>query len=181
MLKRGAGEVTLREKFMQSRIMLAGIAVAIATASSVAYCKTAEPSIAPLSMQLTRSGETLLNTRKAQGAIDQFETALAVDPRNTRAYIGIARSYDMLGLPGRAVKFYREALAIDPNDLTALSEQGEAYMARGAVALAKDNLARIRKLCQSECPNAVTLAAAIEKGPPATVTAAAEKPAPKIN
>ena len=112
---------------------------------------------------------------------DAAKTALAVDPRNTRAYIGIARSYEILGLPGRAVKFYREALAIDPNDLTALSEQGEAYMARGAVALAKDNLERIRKLCQSECQNAVTLAAAIEKGPPATVTAAAEKPAPKIN
>jgi len=110
--------------------MLAGIAVAIATASSVAYCKTAEPRIAPLSMQLTRSGEALLNSHKAQAAIDQFETALAVDPKNTRAYIGIARSYDQLGLPGRAVKFYREALAIDPNDLTALSEQGEAYMAR---------------------------------------------------
>ncbi|MBB4631363.1 tetratricopeptide repeat protein [Sphingosinicella soli] len=167
---------------MQSKIMLAGIAVAIATASSVAYCKTAEPSIAPLSMQLTRSGETLLNGHKAQAAIDQFETALAVDPRNTRAYIGIARSYDQMGLPGRAVKFYREALAIDPNDLTALSEQGEAYMARGAVALAKDNLERIRKLCQSECQNAVTLAATIEKGPPALVTAATEKPAtPKIN
>lgn len=172
----------LREEYMQSKLLLTGIAVAIATASGVAYCKTVEPQIAPLSMQLTRSGEGMLNDRKALAAIDQFETALAVDPKNTRAYIGMARSYDYLGLPGRAVKFYREALAIDPNDLTALSEQGEALVARGAVTLAKENLARIRKLCQSECQSATTLAAVIEKGPPAMVTAATEKPpVPKLN
>jgi len=160
---------------MQSRFMLAGIAVAALTASSVAYCKTNAPQVSPVSMQLTRSGESLLEGKKALAAIDQFETALAVDPKNVRAFIGMARAHDALGLPGRAVKFYREALTIDPNDLTALEEQGEALVARGATSKAGENLARIRKLCEGECANAQRLSAAIAKGPPPVVTAAAEK------
>jgi Tfp pilus assembly protein PilF len=169
---------------MQSKFLIAGIAVAVASASSVAYCKTAEPQVAPLSVQLTRTGETLLAEKKALAAIDQFETALAVDPKNVRAFIGMARAHDAIGLPGRAVKFYREALSIDPNDLTALAEQGEALVARGAVSRAKANLERIRKLCGGECAQATQLASTIAKGPPPVVTAAADKPAPpapKVN
>lgn len=169
---------------MQSKFVIAGIAVVIASASGVAYCKTVEPQIAPLSMQLTRSGEALLASKKALAAIDQFETALAVDPKNVRAFIGMARAHESIGLPGRAVKFYREALNIDPNDLTALSEQGEALVSRGAVSRAKENLDRIRKLCGGECSEATQLAAVIAKGPPPVETAAAEKPAapaPKVN
>jgi Tfp pilus assembly protein PilF len=169
---------------MQSRFIIAGIAVAIASASSVAYCKSAEPQVAPLSAQLTRAGEALLADNKALAAIDQFETALAVDPKNTRAFIGMARAHEAVGLPGRAVKFYREALSIDPNDLTALAEQGEALVARGAVSRAKANLERIRKLCEGDCAQAKQLAASIAKGPPPVVTASTERattPAPKVN
>ena len=168
---------------MQSKFMFAGIALAIVAGASVAHGKSAEPRIAPLSAQLTRSGETLLAQKKALAAIEQFETALAVDPKNVRAYIGMARAHDAIGLPGRAVKFYREALSIDPNDLTALSEQGKALVARGAVTRARANLDRVRKLCGGECSEAVALAASIDKGPPPVVAAAAAvpKPATKAN
>lgn len=167
---------------MQSKYLVAGIAAAITTASGVAYCKTAEPQIASLSMQLTRTGESLLEASKPLDAIDQFETALAVDPKNVRAFVGMARAHQAVGLPGRSVKFYREALSIDPNDLTALKEQGEALVARGAMSRAKENLERIRKLCQAECDQARTLAAVIAKGPPPVVTADAKQGvAPKVN
>lgn len=160
---------------MQRKFTLAAIAAAITTVSGVAYCKTAVPQVSPLSMQLTRSGEDLLSAKKALSAIDQFETALAVDPKNVRAYIGMARAHEAVGLPGKAVKFYREALTIDPNDLTALEEQGASLVARGALSRAKENLERIRKLCAGDCANATRLSAAITKGPPPIVTAAAEK------
>lgn len=160
---------------MQRKFLIAGVAAAIATFSGVAYCKTVEPRVSPRSMQLTHSGEALLGSKKALAAIDEFETALAVDPTNVRAYIGMARAHEAVGLPGKAVKFYREALSIDPNDLTALEEQGEALVTRGATTQATANLDRIRKLCAGECDNAKRLAAAIAKGPPPIVTAAADK------
>lgn len=155
------------------KLIFAGAAVGVvAGLSGVAYCQAAEPPIAPLSMELTRSGEDLLQARESIDAIGQFETALAVDPKNVRAYIGLARAHDQLGLPGRAVKFYREGLMIDPNNLTALEEQGEAFVDRGAVSRAKDNLERIRKLCQRECDEAAALAEVIAKGPPPVETVA---------
>ena len=156
---------------MNKALLIGGGAALIAGLATVAYCETAEPRINPRSMSFTTSGESLLNTRKAEDAIAQFETALAVDPKNVRAYIGMARAHDMLGLPGRAVKFDREGLTIEPNNLPALEEQGEALVDRGATARAKQNLERIRDLCARECVQAERLAAVIAKGPPAVESA----------
>ncbi|MGB3721380.1 MAG: tetratricopeptide repeat protein [Pacificimonas sp.] len=157
---------------MNKAILLgAGIAAAIGV-SSVAWCQTAEPGVAPQSLQITVAGEALLAANNSEDAIDQFETALAVDPKNVRAYIGLARAHDQMGLPGRAVKFYREGLTIEPTNLTALEEQGEALVERGATARAKKNLERIRDLCARECAQAARLSAAIAKGPPAVESAA---------
>ncbi len=168
---------------MQPKYLIVAIAAVLTAGSSIAYCKTVEPQISPRSMQLTLSGEALLGDKKALAAIDQFETALAVDPKNVRAYIGMARAHEAVGLPGRAVRFYREALSIDPNDLTALEEQGGALVARGAMDRAKENLARIRKLCGGECGQAKRLSGVITKGPPPVETASADKnvkAAPKL-
>ena len=64
------------------------------------------------------------------------------------------------------MKFYREGLTIDPSNLTALEEQGEALVERGATARARKNLERIRDLCERECTQATRLASAISAGPP---------------
>jgi Flp pilus assembly protein TadD len=75
-------------------------------------------------------------------------------------------------LPGKAIKFYFEALQLEPNDLNALAGQGEALVQRGAVERARRNLDRIKTLCHNACPQATTLAAVIAKGPPPEVLAA---------
>ncbi len=130
--------------------------------------------IAPLSLQLLKAGEAQLAAGKPEAATDSFESALAADPRNRSAYMGLARAAEAQGLPGKAVRFYREALELDPNDLAALEAQGLALVERGAAARAGDNLDRVKKLCQGSCPEADRLAAAIAKGPkvPAAATAA---------
>jgi tetratricopeptide (TPR) repeat protein len=130
--------------------------------------------IAPLSLQMLKAGDAQLAAGNANAATDSFEAALAADPRNRRAYIGMARAAEAQGLPGKAVRFYREALEIDPNDLSALELQGIAFVERGAKARAEDNLVRVRKLCEADCPQADRLAAAIARGPkaPAAQTAA---------
>lgn len=121
--------------------------------------------LAPVSLERLKLGESLLAQGRTQDATDQFEAALAADPRNRRAYIGLARAAEAEGLPGKAVRFYREALEIDPNDLAALELQGVALVARGAKARAESNLERVKTLCEGPCPQADRLAAAIARGP----------------
>ncbi len=68
---------------------------------------------------------------------------------------------------------------MEPNDVTALTAQGEAMVAKGAVQRAKENLAKLRTLCgKAECRDANALAAVIAKGPP-IATASADTVAPK--
>lgn len=129
--------------------------------------------IAPASLLLTKSGEALLAEGRTQPAMDQFEAALAADPRNRRAYLGLARAAEAEGLQGKAVRFYREALEIDPNDLAVLELQGMALVERGAKARAEANVERLRKLCTGPCPQADRLAAAIARGPRAPAQTAA--------
>ena len=129
----------------------------------------------PLSVQMAAAGQTALTAGKPQDAIDSFEAALAVDPRNVAAFSGIARAYEQLGLPGKAIKYYREALALNPSDLAALEGQGRALVARGATARAQINLARIKALCKTDCSAAARLEGVIAKGTQ-TASAAPAKP-----
>lgn len=121
--------------------------------------------LSPLSLQMLTAGEAQLTAGNTADAIQNFEAALAADPRNRRAYIGLARAAEANGLHGRAIRYYREALQIDPNDLTALELQGIALVERGAKSRAEDNLARVKALCEAPCPPADRLGAAIAKGP----------------
>ena len=126
----------------------------------------------PASMRFADAGRAALATGDASGAIDNFEAALASDPKNVSAFTGIAASYQKLGLPGKAVKYYREALVLNPSDLSALEGQGRAYVSRGATARAQVNLARIKALCKADCSAADRLQKAIA----APVVAVAEVP-----
>lgn len=128
----------------------------------------------PASVQFAAAGQAALAAGKPQDAIDSFEAALAIDPRNVAAFAGIAASYEKQGLPGRAVKYYREALALNPSDIAALEGQGRALVARGATARAQINLARIKALCKADCSAAQRLESVIGKA--AQTAAAPAKP-----
>lgn len=129
------------------------------------------------SVSLTKQGQNDLSVGQYDKARDAFETALAVDPRNRAAYIGLGRAALGMKMPGKAIGFYAEALALEPNDVVALAGQGQAMVERGAVDRAKQNLEKVRSLCTAPCPQADTLAAAIAKGPP-VVTAEVVTPEP---
>jgi len=134
--------------------------------------------IDPRSLALLASGRTAQAAGKLDEAANAFETALAVDPRNRGAFVALGQVSVAQGLPGKAIHFYRGALTLDPNDQAALAGQGEAYVAKGAINRARDNLARLRKLCRGACPQATSLAAAIARGP-APMAVAAQAPAAK--
>nr|WP_245991675.1 tetratricopeptide repeat protein [Blastomonas fulva] len=67
------------------------------------------------------------------------------------------------GLPGKAIRFYREALRLDPNDVAALAGQGEAMVQRGAVEKARRNLLRIEAICTTGCTETNRLITAIDQ------------------
>ena len=150
-------------------LLVAGVASSVA-----AIVPQGDDVLKPASVKLAGDGQAALAANKPAEAIDAFEAALAVDPKNVAAFTGIAHAYEAQGLPGKAVKYYREALALNPSDLSALEGQGKALIARGATARAQVNLARIKALCKTDCSAAARLQTALN-----TATASAEpvKPA----
>ena len=147
-------------------------ALTLACLSASLHGQRAPAPVDARSLQLLAQGKAARAAGNLDGATDALETAVAVDPRNRDAFVVLAEVAEARGLPGKAIRLYREALALEPNDVTALKGQGEALVAKGAVARAQENLAKIRTLCKANCPAATLLAAAIAKGPPITTAQA---------
>lgn len=135
--------------------------------------------LSPRSVQLLREGEAFLAAGKFVEADEALEAALAVDPRNRAAYVALARVAQKQKLFGQAIRYTKKALLLEPNDRDAIAVQGEAMVEIGAVARARENLAKLQKLCPSGCPQLASLNAAISRGP--TVAAAKPAVAPKTN
>ncbi|MEP7349281.1 MAG: hypothetical protein ABI668_04920 [Sphingorhabdus sp.] len=144
------------------------LSLTFAMISSACIGKKPDHIIEPQSLALMQSGNAAMGAGEFEVALDWYETALAVDPRNREAYVAMARVVKVQGLNGKAIRFYKEALELDPNDQTALSEQADAMVAKGAVEQAKKNLARLRMLCRVNCAAVDRLAVVI--------TRAGEKP-----
>ncbi|EZP49084.1 MULTISPECIES: tetratricopeptide repeat protein [Sphingomonas] len=157
--------------------------VALAAALTVVCVSTSlsgqrpDDQIDARSLQLLAQGRAARAAGNLDGATDLLETAVAVDPRNRQAFVTLGEVAEARGLPGKAIRLYREALTLEPNDIDALRGQGEALVAKGAVAIARTNLAKIRTLCKAGCPEANQLAAVIAKGPPVTTASVDPKPA----
>ncbi|MGF7147557.1 Tfp pilus assembly protein PilF [Sphingomonas zeicaulis] len=158
------------------------LALALAAVSSSVTGQRPDHQVDARSVALVQRAAAVRAAGDLNGATDLLETALAVDPRNRSAFIALASIAQAQQLPGKAIRMYREALLLEPTDLAALKGQGEALVQKGAVAKARENLARIKGLCgSSTCAEATTLAAAIDKGPPPTaLSAKAVTPAPTV-
>lgn len=166
---------------MRFAIPAVALSLALATVSSVGLSRRPDSQINPTSVALVAGARADMAASRFDAAVDQLETALAVDPRNRDALIVLAQVARKQQLPGKAIRFYREALLLEPNDVNALSGQGEALVQKGALAKAKENLSRIQKICVASCPQQLTLASAIEKGAATPVLSAqAVKPAPTV-
>jgi tetratricopeptide (TPR) repeat protein len=148
------------------------LSLALLTVSSISYSKRPDAQLLPQSVALANEGSALLAAKKFDEAVSSYEAALAVDPRNRGAFIALAKVAEAQGLSGKAIRLYREALLLEPNDIAALAGQGEAMAQKGAIAKARENLARVRILCNTSCPEQAALALAIEKAAAAPVISA---------
>ena len=136
--------------------------------------------IAPKSIELQRQADGMLAAGKLEQAADLLETSLAVDPRNRRAFVSLARVAERQRLFGKAIRLTNKALQLEPNDPDAIAVQGEAMVELGAVARAQANLQKLQAICAPKgCPQVAQLSAAISRGP--TVASAKPPETPKKN
>lgn len=135
--------------------------------SSTSYSETPRAiTINPQSLAFVEQGKAAQKAGRVEDAIGLYETALAVDPQNVAAYRLLADAAMAEGLPGKAIGYYIEILDADPNDAEALAGQGRAMVQKGAMERARENLAKLRSVCKTGCPEIAGLESAIAAGPP---------------
>jgi len=159
------------ETMMRLTPIALSAAIALATFASAGQGQRPDDQVDPRSAAMVAQAQAHSAAGRHNEAIDLLESALALDPRNRSALIGLARVAQAQRLPGKAIRYYAAVLAIEPNDVAALAGQGEAYVQRGADDRARRNLERVRALCGTSCGQADALAASIQRGPPVELTA----------
>ncbi len=144
----------------------AAAALSLFVAISASVGNASAPAPDPQAEALVAEGRAQLAQGETQAAIDAFEAALTIDPGFTRVYLDMAEAARVEGLQGKAIRYYREARERDPQNLAAISGEGEALVEKGALSAARENLEVLQSLCGPGCAETIELAAAIDRGPP---------------
>lgn len=144
--------------------------VATVSASS-SFSATPPTPLDPRAAALVKDGRDALALGQTDTAIDDYESALAIQPGHVTILLSLAEAQRRDGMQGKALRYYRLALVADPDNQYAIAGEGEALAEKGAIDKAKRNLARLQQLCGS-CTPAQQLAAAIAKGPAPRVVSA---------
>lgn len=148
----------------------AALAVVLAMTASVG--KSDDHVIDPRASALVAQGHAAIAAGQPEKAVDAFEAALAIDPAATPIFLDLAEAARVNGLQGKAIRYYRVALAREPDNLAALSGEGAALVEKGALEKAQRNLAKLQSMCGDKCAETRQLAAAIAQGPKARVLTA---------
>jgi tetratricopeptide (TPR) repeat protein len=165
------------ENMMRISVRFLMLGAAATLIASPVLGQRADNQILPQSTQLQQRAETLLTAGKLSDAADLLETSVAVDPRNRGAFVDLARIAKQQKLFGKSIRLANEALELEPNDLDAIEVQGESMVELGAIPRAKENLAKLQKLCSNNCRQVAALSTAISRGP--TVASASTPETPK--
>lgn len=128
--------------------------------------------ISPVSLVMQAEGERLASDGQADAATGYFETALAADPRNAGAFVGLGRLARSQLLTGKAIMMFRQARALQPNNRAALAGEADALLARGATDEARTVAIRLRAACgPGPCPELARLEQAFgQQGEQAVLT-----------
>jgi Tfp pilus assembly protein PilF len=91
--------------------------------------------------------------------------ALAVNYQTADVFSLLGHALWKTGDPTQGMVYYNKALALNPGHKGALEYQGELFVELGQIDKAKENLARLNKLCWFGCEEASDLKEAIEHAP----------------
>jgi len=105
-----------------------------------------------------------LKTGNWQQAIAGFTAALKAEPGNADYHNGLGYAYRKSGKLEPSFVHYRQALQINPELRSAHEYIGEAYVASGDKAKAREHLAALERLCRGrDCEEYRDLAKAISE------------------
>lgn len=142
----------------------AALSLALALSASGGFAASRSPDARAAT--LIAQGQAALQAGDTSGAVDAFEAALAVDPGYTPTLLRLAEAARASDLQGKAIRYYREALEREPENIDALAGEGAALAEKGAMAKAKERLAAVELACgKAPCAAAQNLSAAIARGP----------------
>ena len=109
------------------------------------------------------AGKRAIGASNWEGAIKTLTNAALRDDRNAdiQNYLGYA--YRRLRQFDPAMQHYQQALTLNPRHRSAHEHLGEAYLARGDLAKAKEQLAALEQICLIPCDEYDDLERAIAK------------------
>jgi Tfp pilus assembly protein PilF len=172
--------LSAKDILMRYTSVAVALSLVVAVSSSVLQSAPSE-ALDPRAASLLTQGRAELSAGRAEAAVNAFEAALTVQPGNVQILIELASATRRLGMQGKAIHYYREALEADPRNLTAIAGEGGAMAEKGATEKANRNLARLKTMCGSDCPEAKQLASVIARGPAPKVVSAAVTPKPIVS
>lgn len=125
---------------------------------------TAEPTPTPIptievdKLALSRS---LIAAKNYQQALIELKSVerVVIDNADVNNLLGFASR--KLGQYNQAGTYYEKALKINPSHLGALEYQGELFLAQKKMAPAKQNLAKLLRVCGASCEEYLDLKQAI--------------------
>lgn len=153
----------IKELVMRYAPAAFALSLLAAVTASAGIGATTQPD--PRAEMLVAEGRAALEAGDVDAATDAFEAALTIDPAYSAIYLDLGLAARASGMQGKAIRYYREVLERDPDSLAALEGEGEALAEKGALAGARENLARLEQLCGFDCTQVASLTAAIERGP----------------
>lgn len=129
---------------MAPRVRLAVLAAFALTGHAAANLDVPESSVphpdAEVAVVAVKAGEW-------QRAIVGFNAALKAEPDNADFHNGLGYAYRKAGRVDESFRHCREALRLDPGLKSAHECIGEAYLATGDKAKAREHLATLERLC----------------------------------
>jgi tetratricopeptide (TPR) repeat protein len=142
------------------KLILAGVLGALVAVPAAA--QTSEKHQA-MSRQLVVQATAAMKAEKADDARLLYERALVANPANVEALIGLGQAHEYQGAVGRGLKYYRQALEIEPNDQGALEKQALAFLKRDMADRAEDNRDKLARLCLKGCDALSSVTTAIDE------------------
>jgi hypothetical protein len=114
--------------------------------------------------ELFQQGRQLALAGYHVNALDVLDAVQNKQDAMVLTYIGY--SHRKMGDTDVGIGFYKQALAIDPNNVNTHEYLGEGYASAGRIQLAKDELVIVQKLCgNTSCEQYEDLAAAVAGKP----------------
>lgn len=108
-----------------------------------------------------QEAKTLLADGKYEAAVPLLQRTVADDPRNDDAWHDLGYASQRLGRNNEALGYYERALSIRPSRKDTRAQLGELHLALGNLAKAEEQLAQLKQLCPSGCPELQRLEAQV--------------------